>query len=199
MVAASGSTPGLPDPWEAVECMDAPCEPGVKILGSTTATASLCRFIPNASKEQIADQQNTMLGMLRRLGILGPILWAAYWGDSDLVDCACLWVLKGELAKLYAYLNVGIASETGMPELQSSSFGKLSSDSASGSATSNAREAFIRPILEMKGFSVHDWARTAKVDFHTADNYLKGKTRPYPSTLKKLAGALDVEVVKLPE
>ena len=69
--------------------------------------------------------------MLRRLGILGPIVWAAYWGDSDLVDCECLWVLKGELAKLYDYLNAGIASETGMPELQSSSFVKLASDSAS--------------------------------------------------------------------
>jgi lambda repressor-like predicted transcriptional regulator len=179
--------------------MDAPCEPGVKISVSTTPTASVCRFVPNASDEQIAEQQNSMLGMLRRLGILGPIVWAAYWGDSDLADCERLWVLEGELAGLYVYLNAGIASGTGMPELQSSSLVKRASYSASGPATSNAREAFIRPILEKKGFSVHDWARTAKVDFHTANNYLKGKTRPYPSTLKKLADALDVEVVKFRE
>jgi hypothetical protein len=115
--------------------MDSPCEPGVKISVSTTATASLCRFIPNASKKQIADQQNAMLGMLRRLGILGPIVWAAYWGDSDLVDCERLWVRNGELADLYAYLNAGIASETGIPELESSLFGKLGSNSTSVAAT----------------------------------------------------------------
>jgi lambda repressor-like predicted transcriptional regulator len=66
-------------------------------------------------------------------------------------------------------------------------------------APSNAREAFIRPILEKKGFSVHKWATVAKVDFHTADNYLKGKAKPYPDTLKSLADALGVEVAKLPE
>ena len=125
--------------------MDAPCEPGVKILGSTTATASLCRFIPNASNEQIADQQNAILGMLRRLEILGPILWAAYWGDSDLVDCECLWVVERELAELYAYLDAGIASGTGMPELQSSSFGKLSSDSGSVAAMPKASKPGILP------------------------------------------------------
>ena len=77
-----------------------------------------------------------MLGMLRRLGILGPIkTWAAYWGDSDLVDCERIWVHKGELAGLYAHLNSGIASGTGMPELESSLWGKLASDSASVVAT----------------------------------------------------------------
>lgn len=65
-------------------------------------------------------------------------------------------------------------------------------------ATGNTREAFLRPILDKKGFSVHDWARRANVDFHTADNYLKGKTKPYPDTLKKLADALGTEVEKLP-
>lgn len=48
----------------------------------------------------------------------------------------------------------------------------------------------IRSILGTKGMSVHDWAIQAGVDFHTADNYLKGKTRPYQSTRKKLADAL---------
>jgi hypothetical protein len=136
VIAAAGSPADLPGPWEAVECMDSPCKPGVKILVSTTPTASLCRFVQNASEEQIADQQNAVLGMLRRLlGVLGPIVWAAYWGDSGLVDCERLWVHKGELADLYGYLNVGIASGAGMPELKSSLFGKLASDSASLTAT----------------------------------------------------------------
>jgi hypothetical protein len=124
VVAAAGSPADLPDRWEAVECMDSTCEPGEMSI-STTSTASLRRFIPDASEEQMADQQNAMLGMLKRRGILGPIVWAAYWGDRDLADCERLWVLEGELAELYAYLNAGIASKTGMPELQSSSFGKL--------------------------------------------------------------------------
>ncbi len=66
-------------------------------------------------------------------------------------------------------------------------------------APGGAREAFLRSILDNKGFSVHDWANKAGVDFHTADNFLKGKTQPYQSTRKKLAKALDVEAQKIPE
>jgi hypothetical protein len=65
-------------------------------------------------------------------------------------------------------------------------------------AARNTREELLRPILEEKGFSVHDWAKAAKVDFHTADNYLKRKTKPHPNTLKKLADALGIEVAKMP-
>jgi lambda repressor-like predicted transcriptional regulator len=65
-------------------------------------------------------------------------------------------------------------------------------------ADSSARETALRMILGQKGFSVHDWAKKAGVDFHTANNYLKGKTQPYPSTRKRLADALGVKVVDLP-
>jgi len=44
----------------------------------------------------------------------------------------------------------------------------------------------------------HDWAKVAKVDFHTADAYLKGETNPYPSTRRKLARALEIKVEELP-
>lgn len=64
-------------------------------------------------------------------------------------------------------------------------------------ASSIMREASINAMLEKKGLSVRQWANDAKVDFHTADNYLKGKTKPYPDTLKKLADALGVDVSKL--
>ena len=37
------------------------------------------------------------------------------------------------------------------------------------------REVALRPMLRERGFSVHDWAKAASVDFHTANNYLKGK------------------------
>lgn len=66
-------------------------------------------------------------------------------------------------------------------------------------AAGNTREAFLRPILDKNGFSVHGWATEANVDFHTANDYLKGKTKPYPDTLKKLANALGIEVATLPE
>lgn len=73
----------------------------------------------------------------------------------------------------------------------------VESKSASA-APGNAREAFIRPILDKKGFTVHGWANQADVDFHTADNYLKGATKPYPDTLRKLADALGVKLEELP-
>ena len=63
----------------------------------------------------------------------------------------------------------------------------------------NTREAFVIPILKKKGLSIHGWASTANVDFHTADNYLKGKSKPYRDTLKKLADSLGVEVANLPQ
>jgi hypothetical protein len=56
----------------------------------------------------------------------------------------------------------------------------------------NERQKFVQPLLEAKGWSIHDWAKNASVDFHTANNYLKGKTNPYPNTRKKLADALGV-------
>jgi lambda repressor-like predicted transcriptional regulator len=62
----------------------------------------------------------------------------------------------------------------------------------------NTRRSVIKPILDKEGMSIHDWANKARVDFHTANNYLKGKTMPYPATLKKLAEALGLEVAKLP-
>jgi hypothetical protein len=61
------------------------------------------------------------------------------------------------------------------------------------------RESFLRPILVQKGLSVRAWATKAGVDFHTADDYLKSKSKPYPDTLKNLADALDIEIAKLPD
>jgi lambda repressor-like predicted transcriptional regulator len=64
-------------------------------------------------------------------------------------------------------------------------------------AAGNTREAFLRAKLEKKGFSLREWARKANVDFHTADNCLKGKTQSRPDTLKNLADALGITVKKL--
>ena len=60
------------------------------------------------------------------------------------------------------------------------------------------RKSVVMPILERKGWSVLDWASRSCVDYNTASDYLKGKTRPYKSTLKKLADSLGIDVQKLP-
>jgi lambda repressor-like predicted transcriptional regulator len=60
------------------------------------------------------------------------------------------------------------------------------------------RECFVLPTLAKNGWSILDWAKNAGVDFHTANNFLKGKTRPYLSTRKKLAECLDIKVDELP-
>jgi len=59
-------------------------------------------------------------------------------------------------------------------------------------------EALCRPLLVKAGWSNLDWAREAKVDHKTVDEYLAGKRDPYPSTRKKLADALGVQVDQLP-
>jgi len=62
----------------------------------------------------------------------------------------------------------------------------------------NAREAFIMPILAKKGWSIHRLAVEAQLDFHTVNDYLKGKTRPNRSTRKAFSDALEVPVENLP-
>jgi len=75
---------------------------------------------------------------------------------------------------------------------------KASAEAHGADKPGDQRAILVKSLLEKKGFSVHDWASKAGVDFHTADDYLKGKTKPYPATRKKLADALGVEVAKLP-
>lgn len=68
-----------------------------------------------------------------------------------------------------------------------------------GVESGDLRKSFVMPILQTKGWSVHDWAINSGVDFHTANDYLNGKTKPYSSTRKKLAESLGIEVQDLPK
>ena len=70
---------------------------------------------------------------------------------------------------------------------------------SAAAAKANARQGFVMPILKKKGWSKLDWASESKVDYHTADDYMKGKTNPYLSTRRKLADALGVSVEELPQ
>ena len=74
-------------------------------------------------------------------------------------------------------------------------------DSLAADATkagAGGRAAFAMSILK-KGWSILDWANEARVDYHTADDYLKGQSNPYQSTRRKLADALGVPVEELPQ
>jgi len=61
-----------------------------------------------------------------------------------------------------------------------------------------SRRACVEPILAAKGWSILDWATEAEVSHATAIDYLHGKTKPYPSTRRKLAKALGLTVQQLP-
>jgi hypothetical protein len=62
----------------------------------------------------------------------------------------------------------------------------------------NNRRTIVDPLLKAKGWSVLDWAITAKVTHATAMDYLNLKTRPYASTRLKLANALGIPEKELP-
>jgi hypothetical protein len=62
-----------------------------------------------------------------------------------------------------------------------------------------ARRSVVEPLLAQKGFSVSQWALEARVDFHTANDYLEGTTRPRPGTRLELARALGIPVDQLPK
>lgn len=64
---------------------------------------------------------------------------------------------------------------------------------------SDERKSFVQPILEKKGWSTHQLAVEAELDFHTTNDYLEGKTKPNRSTRKQLAEALGIAVDKLPK
>ncbi len=65
--------------------------------------------------------------------------------------------------------------------------------------TAQRRQAFVEPILRRKGWSRHDLAIHAAVDHHTINDYANGRTKPYSSTLKKIADALEVSPEALPD
>lgn len=75
---------------------------------------------------------------------------------------------------------------------------KTANGEESKPASGMTRKAVLMPLLTKNNFSVHDWARQAGVDWHTADDYLNGKTKPYQSTLGKLAAALKAKVEDMP-
>jgi hypothetical protein len=59
------------------------------------------------------------------------------------------------------------------------------------------RQGAIKPLLKEKHWTIEDWAKTATVDWKTANNYLLGKTLPREYVAAKLAAAIGLEHLPL--
>ena len=60
------------------------------------------------------------------------------------------------------------------------------------------RKAFLDKRLKAKGYSLRVWATRAGVAVSAVRCYRSGKTNPHPSTLWKLARALDISIEQMP-
>jgi hypothetical protein len=162
--------------------------------------------------------------LLRRLGVRTNLedseeLLLRLWAAARYVGFSNKEFLRATPRELYAVLEMKAyelelhvnatnsrlrpepVGDTSSKPIEASSVQRaLSSGTDTGNDNSyNPRVSFVVPILETKGWSIQDWAMAARIDFHTANDYLKGATKPYRSTRKKLADSLGVAVEKLPK
>ena len=62
----------------------------------------------------------------------------------------------------------------------------------------NERRRVAERLLNKKGWTFNEWAQNSgSVDWHTVRDYVEGKYRPRPGTLKKLADSLGISVSRL--
>lgn len=73
-----------------------------------------------------------------------------------------------------------------------------SEDKPEPESIASKRKAAIEPILEEKGWSVLDWATESEVAYHTAADFLAGRTRAYRSTRVKLAKSIGLSIQQFP-
>jgi hypothetical protein len=138
-----------------------------------------------------------------------PDLWAAIYTQKILPSASAkIGSLMGNLAHKLQLTGGGGPGEQASVEEAQRELSRLRArieaaenpQSASGQSvlsSTNKRELHVRPLLEQKGWSTHDWAVHSNVDSHTAYDYLKGKTNPYASTRAKLAKSLEIDVTEL--
>lgn len=135
----------------------------------------LCRFISNASKEQIRSQRYDMLRPLLPYG--QPTIWAAYWrpdlasvGNSELI-----WLVETNLEDLYVYLSDQIALNTG----------------ASTAPSAEAIGAIARNIETLRlecGWSIAELAQKTGIDAKLIRRHRKG-AKPTPRIRGEYADA----------
>jgi hypothetical protein len=66
-------------------------------------------------------------------------------------------------------------------------------------STETKRRSIVDPLIAAKGWSTLQWANEAGVDYHTADNYLKGKTKKLRADAReRLARVLGLTASELP-
>lgn len=136
---------------------------------------------------------------------IGSLMWNLthkLWltGGSGPGEQASVETAQMELSRLRARIECELATAASQAE---EATGEASENARSTSghntaSSTNERESRIRPLLERKGWSTHDWAVQSNLDFHTVSDYLKGKTQSYPSTRTQLAKSLGIDVADLP-
>jgi lambda repressor-like predicted transcriptional regulator len=189
---------GKPWRWLIVNAVS----PSTKIKFGTTARLAGWLLDPDAH-----DPITTWLEALRkaRLNFLSRLQAAEEDGRDEgllrfgtisaLCEASanfCL-MLEAENARgLKSEIPLSCPSPTALVKTDSATLGPIA-------LKSTVRKSFVEPILCKNGWSLLEWANEADVDFHTVDDYLKGKTNPYPSTRKALAEALGVAITDLPE
>lgn len=120
------------------------------------------------------------------------------FGNSANPILAALAEVHPDAKQAGAYARAGIDLSSASPLLAKLHTAAQANRTDEQQPQRGSREALVLPILEAKGWSVLDWATDAEVAYHTADDYLKGKRRPYRSTIKKLAESLGLTVQQLP-
>jgi hypothetical protein len=158
------------------------CELGEKVF----ALARECKWLPEAAR--ISDP--AWRGWVTQL-IAGRVKWMGF-EDCSQPDPYVFVPFPIEMAG---------AEKLARPDEEPVTIARPRAKRQTGSArqAADSRKAFVTPRRIKKGWSIFEWATASNVDFHTADDYLKGRTRPYPSTRKKLAESLGVRPEELPQ
>lgn len=108
-------------------------------------------------------------------------------------------LLTGKQAQMLARAGVDISSASPLLLSVLHAQAQAGQQAANQKPQRNTREAVVLPLLEAKGWSILEWADNSYLAYHTAADYLAGKTDPYRSTRKKLAESIGLSVQQLPK
>jgi hypothetical protein len=130
--------------------------------------------------------------------LLDSTLYYVYCDDPHHRGGAQTYLVSTRESDLFAAEGRVYIGMIATPVIGGSSENARSTSGQDIASSTNERESRIRPLLDTKGWSTHDWAVQSGLDFHTASDYLKGKKNSYPSTRIKLARSLGIDVADLP-
>jgi lambda repressor-like predicted transcriptional regulator len=171
-------------------------ERSMTLSGHGLQGMQLRRVVRNALKEMLAKWPVPDFP-LQSADTSTPIIPPAKWSPTASEEKYSS--LVGKQAAAYAAAGVDITS--GSPLLMMAvSAGRGGRQAIQpGQNTEEKRRASIEPLLREKGWSPHQWSVEAEVAYHTASDYLSGKTRPNRKSRLRLAKALGINPNQLPD